>query len=311
MTKLTFAPGERVEILVDFSNLGPTDTVLLKNTAKENFPAGASVNPRTVGQLMQFNVTGNPGPAAPTLPALLNPTLPTFPTLLAPRVTRILTLVEVLDPETGVPLELLLDGQPWASMSGPTENCTVGDTEEWWVFNPTADSHPIHLHLVQFQLMSRQKFDVKNYYPDWLTLNGGEEPPFIVPTKNLEDPANGLYIYNYLKSRAKGPDPSEMGWKDTVMMHPGEVTRIRIRFAPVEAPISGPGAPVPGINPYAPTFDPTAPHGTGEGGPVVYGYVWHCHILDHEDNEMMRPLLITNTVIPAVPEPVPPPKGKP
>jgi len=94
-----------------------------------------------------------------------------------------------------------------------------------------------------------------------------------------------------------------MGWKDTVMMHPGEVTRIRIRFAPVEAPISGPGAPVPGINPYAPTFDPTAPHGTGEGGPVVYGYVWHCHILDHEDNEMMRPLLITNTVIPAVPEP--------
>jgi len=310
MTRLTFAPGERVEILVDFSNLGPGDMVLLKNTAKENFPAGASVNPRTVGQLMQFTVVGNPGPAAPTLPALLNPTLPIFPTLLAPRVTRILTLVEKLDPVTGVPLELLLDGQPWASLSGPTENCTVGDTEEWWVFNPTADSHPIHLHLVQFQVISRQKFDVKNYYPDWLALNN-DTLPFTVPTKNLEDPANGLYIYNYLKSRAKGPDPSEMGWKDTVMMHPGEVTRIRIRFAPVEAPISGPGAPVPGINPYAPAFDPTAPHGTGEGGPIAYGYVWHCHILDHEDNEMMRPLLITTTIIPEVPTPVPPPKGKP
>jgi len=303
LTKLTFAPGERVEILVDFSNLGPTDTVLLKNTAKENFPAGASVNPRTVGQLMQFTVTGNPGPAMPTLTPPLNPTLLTFPTLLAPRVTRILTLVEVLDPVTGVPLELLLDGQPWASLTGPTENCTVGDTEEWWVINPTADSHPIHLHLVQFQVISRQKIDVKNYYPAWLALNGGTLP-FTVPTQNLNP-------YNYLKSREKGPDPSEMGWKDTVMMHPGELTKIRIRFAPVEAPISGPGAPVPGTNPYAPTFDPTAPHGTGPGGPISYGYVWHCHILDHEDNEMMRPLLITTTIIPAVPPPVPPPKGKP
>ncbi len=298
MTELTFAPGERVEILVDFSGLAAGDTVLLKNTAKENFPAGLTPNPRTVGQLMQFTVIGNPGPAAPTLPALLNPTLPTFPTLLAPRVTRILTLVEVLDPVTDVPLELLLDGQRWDSPV--TELTTVGDTEEWWVINPTADSHPIHLHLVQFQVISRQKIDIKNYYPDWLALNGGTLP-LTAPTQNLNP-------YNYLKSRAKGPDPSEMGWKDTVMMHPGELTTIRIRFAPVEAPISGPGAPAPGTNPYAPTFDPTAPHGPL---PVVYGYVWHCHILDHEDNEMMRPLQLTTTVIPALPPPVPPPKGKP
>ncbi|MDH5694615.1 MAG: multicopper oxidase domain-containing protein [Gammaproteobacteria bacterium] len=298
LTKLTFAPGERVEILVDFSGLAPGTMILLKNTAKENFPAGLTPNPKTVGQLMQFTVIGNLGPAAPTLPLQLNPTLPTFPTLLAPRVTRILTLVEVLDPVTGVPLELLLDGQRWDSPV--TELVTVGDTEEWWVINPTADSHPIHLHLVQFQLISRQKIDVKTYYPDWVALNG-QEPPFIAATKNLNP-------FNYLKSTAKGPDPSEMGWKDTVMMHPGELTIIRMRFAPVEAPISGPSAPVPGTNPYAPTFDPTAPHGPL---PVVYGYVWHCHILDHEDNEMMRPLQLTTTVIPAVPPPVPPPKGKP
>jgi len=298
LTKLTFAPGERVEILVDFSGLAAGAKVLLKNTAKENFPAGLTPNPRTVGQLMQFTVIGNPGPAAPTLPALLNPTLPIFPTLLAPRVTRILTLVEVLDPVTGVPLELLLDGQRWDSPV--TELTTVGDTEEWWVFNPTADSHPIHLHLIQFQVISRQKFDAKNYYPDWVALNG-QDPPFIAATKNLNP-------YNYLKAAAKGPSPSEQGWKDTVMMHPGELTKIRIRFAPVEAPISGPGAPVPGTNPYSPTFDPTAPHGPL---PVVYGYVWHCHILDHEDNEMMRPLQLTTTVIPPAPPPVPPPKGKP
>ncbi|MFX1342733.1 MAG: multicopper oxidase family protein [Promethearchaeota archaeon] len=302
LVKLTFAPGERVEILVDFSGLAAGTKILLKNTAKENFPRGLTPNPKTVGQLMQFTVVGTPGQAAPTLPALLNPTLPTFPTLLAPRVTRILTLVEVLDPVTGVPLELLLDGQRWGSPV--TELVTVGDTEEWWVINPTADSHPIHLHLVQFQLISRQKIDVAKYYPDWVLLNqqfgNGVEPPWSGTTQNLNP-------YNYLKSTAKGPDLSETGWKDTVMMHPGELTKIRIRFAPVDAPISGPDAPVPGTNPYAPTFDPTAPHGPQ---PVVYGYVWHCHILDHEDNEMMRPLQLTTAIIPPQPPPVPPPKGK-
>jgi len=55
------------------------------------------------------------------------------------------------------------------------------------------------------------------------------------------------------------------------------VTIIRVRFAPLDAPTTGAGVPAPGINLYP--FDPTV-------GP---GYVWHCHILDHEDNEMMRP----------------------
>ena len=287
LTELTFAPGERVEILVDFSGLAPGTKVLLRNTAKENFPAGLTVNPKTVGQLMQFTVTGNPGPAAPTLPAQLNPTLPIFPTLPAPRVTRVLTLVEVLDPLTGVPLELLVDGQQWITIA--YEIATIGDTEEWWVFNPTADSHPIHTHLVQFQVISRQKFDVNAYYAAWLALNGGTLP-FTAPTQNLPN------LYDYVKSTAKAPPPSEQGWKDTVMMHPGELTAIRIRFAPVESPISGPGAPTPGVNPYP--FDPTS----------APGYVYHCHILDHEDNEMMRPLEVTMTVNPAVP---PPPLKKP
>jgi len=60
--------------------------------------------------------------------------------------------------------------------------------------------------------------------------------------------------------------PEERGWKDTVKMNPGEVTRILVRFSPND-------------NTAAFPFDATAEP----------GYVWHCHILDHEDNEMMRP----------------------
>jgi len=70
------------------------------------------------------------------------------------------------------------------------------------------------------------------------------------------------------------PDANEIGWKDTLKMFPGQVTRIVARWAPIETEIGNVHA---GQNHY--TFDPTI-------GP---GYVWHCHILDHEDNEMMRP----------------------
>jgi FtsP/CotA-like multicopper oxidase with cupredoxin domain len=61
-------------------------------------------------------------------------------------------------------------------------------------------------------------------------------------------------------------------------MFPGEVTRIALRWAPQSVAAGG---VVAGQNRFS--FDPTT------GGP---GYVEHCHILDHEDNEFMRPLLI-------------------
>jgi spore coat protein A len=73
------------------------------------------------------------------------------------------------------------------------------------------------------------------------------------------------------------PEPEERGWKDTVKMYPGEVTRIVVRWAPQGVAADNVTA---GTNLYA--FDPTT-------GP---GYVWHCHIIDHEDNEMMRPYAV-------------------
>jgi FtsP/CotA-like multicopper oxidase with cupredoxin domain len=71
------------------------------------------------------------------------------------------------------------------------------------------------------------------------------------------------------------PAGNEAGWKDTVQSLPGQVTRIVVRYAPQSTLV---GAPDPHY-----LFDPDA------GG---HGYVWHCHIIDHEDNEMMRPLLV-------------------
>jgi len=269
LTSLTFAPGERADILIDFSNLAPGSTIIVRNTAKAPFPKGTAADPRTVGQLLQLRVTANAGfqkgialPA--TLPTLLNPTLTgVFPNLPAPSRTRVLTLAEVMG-ALG-PLEVLLDGQKW--MAPYTENPLNGATEEWKIVNPTADSHPIHLHLVQFQLVSRQKFNVGKYTTDWAAANGVMWPlmeALMSPTQQA-----ALPLSSYLQGRPKMAPPNEQGWKDTVIMNPGEVTTIRVRWAQQDG------------NPY--TFDPTV-------GP---GYVWHCHILEHEDNEMMRPYQVS------------------
>jgi len=271
MTQLTMAPGERVELLMDFSSLPVGTTVLLKNTAKAPFPFGTAPNPRAEGQIMQFTVkatvhdeggyrTGEDLIAS--LPVPLNPTLGTgtFPTLPSPPAgnVRVHTLWEVMG-ALG-PLMVTLDGQMWSS---PMSELPVqGSTEDWVVFDATGDTHPIHLHLVQFQIVYRQKFNVAKYTADWIAANGGMMPPFMEPTVNVPDWAV------YLQGMPKAPAPNEMGWKDTIQMNPGEVTVIRVRYAGLDG------------NPYP--FDPTS-------GP---GYVWHCHIIDHEDNEMMRPYVV-------------------
>lgn len=90
-----------------------------------------------------------------------------------------------------------------------------------------------------------------------------------LPTDNPVNPP----IEPYLQGKPMPPALNEMGWKDTIQAHPGEVTRIIVRFAPIASDCSSPGV---NLYPYDPTAEP--------------GYVWHCHILEHEDNEMMRPL---------------------
>jgi len=268
LTRLTIAPGERADIIVDFSTLSPGDRVIVRNRASAPFPNGASPDPKTVGTIMQFTVTGPLSDSSQ--PTIVPTTLPhEIATLGLPSNTRTLTLMEKMGPLG--PTEIFLDGQRW--MGNPiemvSEKPVVGTTEDWVIVNPTADTHPIHLHLVQFQLISRQTFNVAKYTADWMMANVNNDPnidplPFDHPTVNIP-------LAPYLKGQPMGPAANEMGWKDTIQMNPGEVTIIKVRFAPID------GSPT-----YP--FDPTT-------GP---GYVWHCHILDHEDNEMMRPYKVQN-----------------
>jgi FtsP/CotA-like multicopper oxidase with cupredoxin domain len=272
-TSLTIAPGERYDIIVDFTKVAVGTKIILTNTAKAPFPAGTSADPQTTGQVMQFTVAGTaatPGTAsnnigattAPVYPANLNPTLPgtTFPTLSASTLPkRYITLVEIMGPAG--PQMVTMNGQSFAGTI--TETPKQGTEEEWVVINLTADTHPIHTHLASFQLVSRQSFQATKYQTAWLKLNGNQMLPFPDTYTPISlDPTA------YLQNKPTTPLPTEMGWKDTVQMNPGEVTTIRIRFTQQD------GTSYP--------FDPTV-------GP---GYVWHCHIVDHEDNEMMRPYTV-------------------
>jgi FtsP/CotA-like multicopper oxidase with cupredoxin domain len=172
-----------------------------------------------------------------------------------------------------------------------------GTTELWEIINLTADAHPMHLHLVQFQILNRQAFDVAKYnaayaaafpgggydhmtgqpYPKGVYIPAWGPPsdygtgPIVGGNPDINAVAGKKSVY--LQGKPTPPLPQENGWKDTVVTYPGQVTRILVRWAPTDLPASTLPA-----NASFP-FDPNGGH----------GYVWHCHIVDHEDNEMMRP----------------------
>ena len=307
--KLLLAPGERADVIIDFSASATGQVWTLKNSANTPFPKGGPPNGATVGRLMQFIVNGVmvsaadntlPGADNSLLPATLRPVplvkLTNFAgiTNVIPAVKRQLTLNEVMG--MGGPLEVLVNNTKWDGNGmeipglGETELPVEGSTEVWQVINLTADAHPIHLHLVQFQLVSRQKFNLNKYnaaynasFPGG-TLDGVNYlagtfmpafgPPLPYNTPNLDAAVGGNpAITGFLQGPAKPALPNEMGWKDTYVVYPGEVTTFIIRYAPTDLPTTTPAEDL------IFGFDPSK-------GP---GYVWHCHIIDHEDNEMMRP----------------------
>jgi len=221
--------------------------------------------------------------------------------------TRQLTLNEVMG--AGGPLEALVNNTKWGGHSTrPYNDFTVdpsggsntmfseiineGETEIWQIINLTGDAHPIHLHLVQFQLLSRQRYHATRYnrvYNQAFIAAGqagvtdGWGPPLDYNTGN--DPTGVNWtpylggnpdVTPYLQGPVKPALPNEQGWKDTFIMYPGEVTTVIARWTPTDAGTTG--------QTYF-DFDPSV-------GP---GYVWHCHIIDHEDNEMMRPYAVNAT----------------
>lgn len=314
MTKLVLMPGERADVIIDFAGLAGKKLVL-KNTGRTPYPVGAPPNGSTVGRIIQFRVqpllpgfvdaSYNPalgGPIRPTpMPRLVNPATGTLAVVAAK--TRQLTLNEVLGPLG--PLEVLVNNTKWSgkradgtirtdftpvTVGGVTEYFSEvpaeGDTEIWEIVNLTRDAHPIHTHLTQVQLINRQDIRATKYnkayaaaFPGGLYIPG-YGPPLAYGPLTTPPPIGFKYggnpdIQPHLQGPVLPPQANEAGWKDTIIMLPGQVTRIAVRYAPTDT-----AAGVIGFYP----FDPNA------GG---HGFVWHCHIIDHEDNEMMRPLQVT------------------
>jgi spore coat protein A, manganese oxidase len=192
-----------------------------------------------------------------------------------------------------------------------TELPRVGSTEVWEFLNSTVDAHPIHIHLIQFQLLNRQAVVIDpdtgqpTYLDAWAaafpggTFNGeaadgtwapisypagtiipGYGPPSNYFTRNADGALGGNPAFTpFLTGPVLPPNPSENGWKDVAKTYPGYVNRYVIRWAPQATAVNGVR---PGQNQFS--FDPTV-------GPA---YMTHCHILDHEDNEMMRPYIPIN-----------------
>jgi spore coat protein A len=265
-----------------------------------------------------------------------------------PTRVRQLTLNEVIG--KGGPLEILVNNTKWngvrpdGSVNADAKAYTLttgnggndatnyltelpqnGSTEVWEIINLTADSHPIHIHEFQFQLLNRQAFTMngsKGYLAAYnAAFQGGVftpayGPPFAYKKTNLAGTqefetltrtdgstvsapiiGGNPNIVPFLSGPVILPRPYEDGWKDTFIMNPGEVTRVVVRWTPQNIPVGG---ETPGTNQFT-TFDPTN-FGNPPGGVILDnpadvanpqgpGYVWHCHIIDHEDNEMMRPYI--------------------
>lgn len=310
--KLLLAPGERADVVIDFSKSTPGAVWTLQNTAKVPYPNGTVPKPSTVGQLMQFIVSGKMVSATNTVVAGVDKSLvpislravplvklvnfATGVPAVTPVIKRQLTLNEVMG--MGGPLEVLVNNSKYdmngmmTTGLGETELPTEGTTELWQIINTTADAHPLHLHLVQFQLVSRQPYNVTSYMKSYNAVFPGGTygtppvtyargvyipgfgPPVAYSTPNLDGAVGGNpAVTPFLQGKSRVANLNEQGWKDTFIAYPGEVTTFAIRFAPTDIPATTPATSAL----FA--FDPSL-------GP---GYVWHCHIIDHEDNEMMRP----------------------
>ncbi|HEY8998621.1 MAG TPA: multicopper oxidase domain-containing protein [Edaphobacter sp.] len=199
---LLLVPGERADVIVDFTEHSGFKAVL-KDEAEP---------------ILQFRVKPSDGRDD----SYLDPALEPVHRLSERDAVNIRRLT--LDP-SGERSPLTLNKAAWHQPA--TEKPALGSTEIWEIVNLTDKVHPVHLHLVRFQVLDRRSFDVALYKEKG-------ELRYIAPPNHVAR--------------------DEAGWKDTVRCEKGQVTRIIVPFEP-----------------YA-----------GR-------YVWQSHLLELEDNGMMRP----------------------
>ncbi len=244
--RLLMGVAERADVIVDFTHVPVGNYVLANVGPDEPFGGGEPdeeferADPASTGQVMQFRVVHALASDPTTPPMFLQ--LPQIAPLPAETVTRPLALLEEASAFfADAPAETVLGTVAADRNAGPrkwtkklwmdpvTENPAVGATEMWEFYNATEDAHPIHIHEIAFEVVNRQA----------IFVNQAQQQVWVNPS-----------------STPQPPQPWERGFKDTVIAYPGQVTRVRAKFA------------TPGQ------------------------FVWHCHIVEHEDNEMMRPYRI-------------------
>lgn len=234
---LVLAPAERADVIVDFTTFAGRTLILNNHKLPRPISSPAPQLPQVMRIQVGTTVT-QPGPGI--IPASLPGQ---FANLGDPVATRYIPLNEI-DPEE---VEWFLNLSALHFEDPTTEMPQVGTIEDWVYINMTGDTHPMHVHLVQFQVVGRTPFNAEAYEAAYGTSQG-------VP--------GGIDPSPFATGPMEPPDPTERGFKDTVKANPGYFTTVRARF---DLP-------------------------SGVTAPQVY--VHHCHIVEHEDNDMMRPFTV-------------------
>ncbi len=254
--EIDFIPGERLDLIIDFKNLPDNSRVIVENLLGDAPFGGDLPDPddlfpdRRTDRVMAFDVN-QPMSTVPDTAIIDGTDLGGGVSVTGTPTTRKLALFEGTD-EFGRLQPLLGTAEPTVDVAGNTVNGsltwfqpiteypTLGSTEIWEFYNATGDAHPVHVHLVHFEVMNRESYTADVIPQPTQQHNGTQGVGF-----RLESIVLG--------GTPTDPAPAEQTRRDMVTALPGEVTRVKMTF-------DKPGR-----------------------------YVWHCHILSHEDHEMMRP----------------------
>ena len=267
---LRISPGERIDVLVDFSDAEPGTRIVMRNDHPQPLQAeifGTTVIPH----VMAFDVgaaRGHVGPIAERLRIGPTAPLPTLAQMAARRSSvRNVTLSQV-GTDRNPPAWMTLDNVGFDVEAQPARQGTV---EQWNFINTTLDDHPMHIHLARFRVLERVPINPLLYQ---LIERRPDAHTEWHPSADA-----------YATGRPTPPDPWERGWKDTVIAPGNSITRVLVEWPTAEHLGFDPDEP------YRVSVPDPAPAWCPIGG-EVQGYVFHCHVLDHEDNEMMRPIRV-------------------
>lgn len=289
LRRLRLSAGERADVLVDFGALAPGTRVQLRNTERLPFQFQVAVGDARIGDLVQFRVGSSRGftgrvperlRGGPGLP-------PALPQLPRPTIVRNMTVMQLPDGRRWPPAVMSLNNLPFDTAD--VERIKAGAVEQWNIINLTTDDHPIHLHLALMRVIGRQRFAAF-----WYVLRS-RRPGYGRRWAPSAD--------RYRLGPMAGPQAWEAGWKDTVHAPPGVITRLHVRWPTPEELSFDPDAPFP----VPATVQDGAPSLGFDGAAVcrlstetqpapdrARGYVWHCHVLDHEDHDMMLPFRLSS-----------------